>query len=186
MDEIQRRAFMKGAAIGTLAFTVGGAEVMLTPRQAHAQNIPLQTLTPDQGATLDAAGEALVPGAKAAGISNYVDHQISVPPEESLLQARILNVRPPFANLYRAALGAIDGASNKTKGKKFAELSPDELHDFIDAMRQNKIDGWQGPPGPFVYNVLRSDAVDVVYATMDGYAMLGVPYMPHIAPTKKW
>ena len=185
MNEIERRTFMQGAAL-TLAFSVGGAEVMLTPRQAHAQNIPLQTLTPDQGATLDAVGETLVPGAKAAGISNFVDHQITVPPEQSLLQARILSVRPPFANLYRAALGAIDGASSKIKGKKFAELTPDEQHDFIDAMRQNKIDGWQGPPGPFVYNVLRSDAVDVVYATMDGYAMLGVPYMPHIAPTQKW
>jgi len=185
MNEIERRTFMQGAAL-TLAFSVGGAEVMLTPRQAHAQNIPLQTLTPDQGATLDAVGEVLVPGAKAAGISNYVDHQITVPPEQSLLQARILSVRPPFANLYRAALGAIDGASSKTRGKKFAELTPDEQHDFIDAMRQNKIDGWQGPPAPFVYNVLRGDAVDVVYATMDGYAMLGVPYMPHIAPTQKW
>jgi gluconate 2-dehydrogenase subunit 3-like protein len=186
MNEIERRTFMKGAALGTFAFTVGGAEVMLTPRQAHAQNIPLQTLTPDQGATLDAVGETLVPGAKVAGISNYVDHQITVPAEESLLQARIMSVRPPFANLYRAALGAIDGASSKTKGKKFAELTPDEQHDFIDAMRQNKIEGWQGPPAPFVYNVLRGDAVDVVYATMDGYAMLGVPYMPHIAPAKKW
>jgi Gluconate 2-dehydrogenase subunit 3 len=186
MNEIERRTFMKGAALGTFAFTVGGAEVMLTPRQAHAQNIPLQTLTADQGATLDAVGETLVPGAKVAGISNYVDHQITVPAEESLLQARIMSVRPPFANLYRAALGAIDGASSKTKGKKFAELTPDEQHDFIDAMRQNKIEGWQGPPGPFVYNVLRGDAVDVVYATMDGYAMLGVPYMPHIAPTRKW
>ena len=52
MDDIQRRAFMKGAAFGALAFTVGGAEVMLTPRQAHAQNIPLKTLTADQAATL--------------------------------------------------------------------------------------------------------------------------------------
>jgi Gluconate 2-dehydrogenase subunit 3 len=186
MNEIERRTFMKGAALGTFAFTVGGVEVMLTPRQAHAQNIPLQTLTADQGAALDAVGETLVPGAKVAGISNYVDHQITVPAEESLLQARIMSVRPPFANLYRAALGAIDGASSKTKGKTFAELTPDEQHDFIDAMRQNKIEGWQGPPAPFVYNVLRGDAVDVVYATMDGYAMLGVPYMPHIAPTRKW
>jgi hypothetical protein len=39
MDDMQRRAFIKGAAIGTLAFTVGGVEVMLTPRQAQAQNI---------------------------------------------------------------------------------------------------------------------------------------------------
>jgi hypothetical protein len=186
MDGMERRAFMKGAALGTLVFTVGGAEVMLTPRQAYAQGIPLRTLNPDQAATLGAMGEALVPGAREAGIVNFVDQQISGPPEEALLQARILNVRPPYANLYRTALGAIDGASNKTKGKKFADLSPQEQHDFVDLMRQNKIDGWQGPPGPFVYTVLRSDAVDVVYATMDGYAALGVPYMPHIAPTKKW
>jgi len=186
MDDIQRRAFMKGAAIGTLAFTVGGVEVMLTPRQAHAQNVPLRTLTTDQAATLDAMGETLVPGAKAAGIANFVDQQISGPAEEALLQARILNVRPPFANFYRAALGAVDGASDKAKGRKFAQLTPDEQHEFVSLMRQNKIDGWQGPPGPFVFTVLRSDAVDVVYGTMAGYAALGVPYMPHIAPTKRW
>jgi len=53
-------------------------------------------------------------------------------------------------------------------------------------MRQNKIDGWQGPAGGLVYTVLRNDAVDVVYGTMEGYAALGIPYMPHIAPTKRW
>jgi hypothetical protein len=186
MNDIQRRAFMQGAGLGALAFTVGGVEVMLTPRQARADNMPLQALTAEQAATLDAVGETLVPGAKDAGITNFADQQISIPPEEALLQARILNVRPPFANFYRAALGAIDGASDKTKGRKFAELSAAEQHDFVGLMRVNKIDGWQGPPGPFVFTVLRSDAVDVVYATMDGYAMLGVPYMPHIAPTKRW
>ena len=159
---------------------------MLTPRQAHAENVPLRTLNADQAATLDAMGEALVPGAKAAGITNFVDQQISGPPEEALLQARILNVRPPYANFYRAALGAIDGASDKTNGRKFAQLTADEQRDFINLMRQNKLDGWQGPPGPFVYGILRSDAVDVTYATMEGYAALGVPYMPHIAPTKRW
>jgi hypothetical protein len=186
MTAIERRAFMQGAALGTLAFTVGGVEVMLTPRQARAEGVPLRTLTADQAATLDAVGETLVPGAKEAGITNFVDQQISIPPEQALLQARILNVRPPFANFYRAALTAIDGASNKTKGKKFAELTLAEQHDFVGLMRVNKIDGWQGPPGPFVFNVLRSDAVDVVYNTMEGYAALGVPYMPHIAPTQKW
>jgi hypothetical protein len=76
MNDIERRAFMKGAAVGTLAFTVGGVEVMLTPRQAHAQNVPLRTLTADQATTLDAVGEALAPGAKQAGITNFVDQQI--------------------------------------------------------------------------------------------------------------
>jgi hypothetical protein len=186
MTAIERRAFMQGAGLGALAFTIGGAEVMLTPRQARAEGVPLRTLTTDQAAALDAVGETLVPGAKEAGITNFVDQQISIPPEQALLQARILNVRPPFANFYRAALAAIDGASTKTKGKKFAELTPAEQHDFVGLMRVGKIDGWQGPPGPFVFNVLRNDAVDVVYSTMEGYAALGIPYMPHIAPTQKW
>jgi len=178
---------MKGAALGALAFSVGGTELLLSPREAHAQNIPFRTLTSPQAETLEAVGEALVPGAKAAGVANFVDQQLSVPPEQALLEARILNVRPPYANFYRAALGAIDRASHaKNNDRGFAQLSMSERNDFIDLMRQNKIEGWQGPPGPFVYLVLRSDAVDVVYGTVEGYAALGIPYMPHIAPTKRW
>jgi gluconate 2-dehydrogenase subunit 3-like protein len=187
MHEVQRRAFMKGAAMGALAFTVGGAEVLLTPRAARAQGVVLRTLTAAQAATLDAMGETLVPGARQAGISHFVDQQISIPPEEALLAARILNVRPPYANFYRAALGAVDRASQAlNNGRPFAELSETEQRNLVDSMRQNKVEGWQGPPGPFVYLVLRSDAVDVVYGTMEGYASLGIPYMPHIAPTKRW
>jgi hypothetical protein len=187
MSEIERRALVKGAALSALAFSVGGTQILLSPRAAHAQNIPFRTLTPPQVETLDAVGETLVPGAQTAGISHFVDQQLSVPPEQALLEARILNVRPPYANFYRAALGAIDGASRaKNSDRGFAQLSMSERNDFIDLMRQNKIEGWQGPPGPFVYLVLRSDAVDVVYGTMDGYAALGIPYMPHIAPSKRW
>ncbi len=145
MTGIERRAFVQGAGLGALAFTVGGVEVMLTPRQAHAEGVPLRTLNADQAATLDALGETLVPGAKAAGITQFIDQQISIPPEQALLQARILNVRPPFANFYRAALGAVDAASNKTKGKKFAALTPQEQHDFValDARQQDR--GLAGP-----------------------------------------
>ena len=51
MDEIQPRAFMRGA----LAFTIGDADVMLTPRQARAQHVPMRTLSADQGATLESS-----------------------------------------------------------------------------------------------------------------------------------
>ena len=184
---IERRNFMKGAAIGALAFTVGGAEVLLTAREARAQGVPLRTLTAGEGATLEALGETLVPGARQAGISHFVDQQISIPAEEALLEARILNVRPPYANFYRAALGATDRASQALNGgRAFAQLDAAEQRGFVDAMRQNKVSGWQGPGSPFVYLVLRSDAVDVVYGTMEGYAGLGIPYQPHIAPTKRW
>jgi hypothetical protein len=53
-------------------------------------------------------------------------------------------------------------------------------------MRQNKIEGWTGRPAAIAYAVFRADAVDVVYGTMEGYEALGIPYMPHIPPEKRW
>jgi hypothetical protein len=187
MTTIERRAFVKGAALGALAFTVGGATVMLTPGEARSHGIPFRLLKASEAETIEALGETLVPGARAAGVAHFVDHQLSVPAEEALLEARILNVRPPFANFYRAAIGAIDRASRaRHEGRRFAQLTTVEQHEFVNLMRQNKIDGWQGPPGGFIYFVMRHDAVDVVYGTMEGYESLGIPYMPHIAPEKRW
>ena len=94
--------------------------------------------------------------------------------------------RPTMCNPPGAGIGAIEGASQAKFSKAFTALSASEQHDFIDLMRQNKLDGWKGPGSPFVYFLLRTDAVDVVYGTMEGYAHLGVPYQPHIAPTQSW
>ena len=74
----------------------------------------------------------------------------------------------------------------RNNGLGFAQLSQENQRSFVDAMRQNKLTDWQGPAGSFVYLLLRSDAVDVVYGTMEGYESLGVPYKPHIAPEKRW
>ncbi|HSV26000.1 MAG TPA: gluconate 2-dehydrogenase subunit 3 family protein [Xanthobacteraceae bacterium] len=186
MDAMERRVFLKGAGTGMLAFTVGGANMLMTPEQARAQGVPFRLLKAREAETIEALGETLVPGAQRAGIAHFVDQQVSVPPGEALLEARQLNVKPPFVNFYRAAIGAIDKAAEARSGRRFAVLATTEQRDFVDAMRQNKIDGWQGPAGSFVYLILRSDAVDVVYGTIEGYESLGVPYMPHIAPEKRW
>ena len=186
MDHINRREFMRGTALGALAFTVGGAQVLLTAREARAQGVPFRLLKASEAETIEALGETLVPGARAAGISHFIDHQVSVPPEEALLEARILNVKPPYVNFYRAAIGAIDRASQARSGRRFAQLDTMEQREFVGLMRQNKLDGWQGPAGSFVYLVTRSDAVDVVFGTMEGYEALGIPYMAHIAPDRRW
>ena len=186
MDAIERRVFLKGAGMGLLAFTVGDAIVMMTPGQARAQGVPFRLLKASEAEALEALGETLVPGARQAGIAHFIDQQVAVPPGEALLEARQLNVRPPFINFYRAAISAVDKAAQTRGGRRFAALAAADQHDLVDAMRQNKIDGWQGPAGGFVYLVLRSDAVDVVYGTMEGYERLGVPYMPHIAPDRRW
>jgi len=186
MDAMERRVFLKGAGLGVFAFTVGGASVLMTPGEARAKGVPFRLLNAKEAETIEALGETLVPGARDAGVAHFIDQQVAVPPGEALLEARQLNVRPPFVNFYRAAIGAVDKASMARSGKRFAELSSGDQHDFVDLMRQNKIEGWQGPAGGFVYFVLRSDAVDVVYGTMEGYESLGVPYMPHIAPDRRW
>jgi hypothetical protein len=186
MDALERRVFLKGASMGLLAFTVGGAEILMSPGEARARAVPFRLLSGEEAETLEALGETLLPGAREAGVAHFIDQQVSVTPEEALLEARIVNVRPPFINFYRAAIGGIDKASTARSGKRFAALAAAEQHDFIDQFRQNKIEGWQGPPAGLVYFVLRSDAVDVVYGTMEGYESLGVPYMPHIPPDKRW
>src|SRR5882724_1257204 len=161
---MKRRQFV----VGSLAFTVGGATALLSAREARAQGVPYRLLKADEAETIEALGETLVPGARAAGMAHFIDHQVSVPPEEALLEARILNVRPPYLNFYRAAIGAVDRASKAQAGLRFADLQNHDQRELVGLMRQNKLEGWQGPPGGFVYLVLRSDAVDVVYGTEEG------------------
>ena len=186
MTSIDRRGFVKGATLGSLAFTVGGVQVMMAAGEARARGVPFRLLDAHQGETLEALGETLVPQAREAGIAHFIDQQLSVPPHESLLQARIFNFRPPFADFYRTTITAVDGGSGKMFGLDFAKLQAAEQRQVVDLMRQNKFEGWTGPPGAMIYTVLRADAVDVVYGTMEGYEMLGIPYMPHIPPDKRW
>jgi hypothetical protein len=186
MTNMGRRGFVKGATLGALAFTVGGVEAIMAPGEARARNVPFRLLDAHQGETLEALGETLVPQAREAGIAHYIDQQLSVPPHQALLQARIFNVRPPFADFYRTAIVSIDEGSRRIFGRNLAQLSAADQREFVGRMRQDKIEGWTGRPGAAVYAVLRADAVDVVYGTMEGYEALGIPYMAHIPPEKRW
>jgi hypothetical protein len=186
MANVGRRGFVQGATLGALVFSVGGAEIMMAAGEARARGVPFRLLDAHQGETLEALGETLVPQAREAGIAHFIDQQLSVPPHESLLQARIFNFRPPFAEFYRTAITSVDEASRKLFGRNFAELPAADQRQLVDLMRQNKIEGWAGRPAATVYAVLRADAVDVVYGTMEGHEALGIPYMAHIPPEKRW
>ncbi len=186
MEEIARRDFVTGAALGALVFTVAGAQVLLTARQARAQGVPFRVLEPEEVRALEAVGETLAIGARQDGIAHFVDQQLTVPPPHALLSLRVTEVRPPYVDFYRTALGGIDHASRALHQRGFAELDPGEQHDFVDRLRQGKLEGWQGPAQSFVYGTLRNDAVDVVYGTVEGFARLGIPYMPHILPQRSW
>jgi hypothetical protein len=183
---MRRRAFVQGAAATTFLFTVAGVERSLTPAQAHAEGAALRKLTSEQADALGAFVDALVPGAREAGIAEFIDVQCSGPPHQALLALRIANSQPPFVDFYLEALAEIDRQCGARNGKAFAALSGAEQRDFINLLRQAKLQDWKGPPQPLVYSIMREDGVDVVYGTVEGFEKLGVPYMAHVLPTARW
>jgi hypothetical protein len=182
----QRRSVLKGGSLLALAYSLDGLPALLTPRAAHAQGVALQVLTAAERAALEAVGEVLVPGARAAGLAEYVDQQLAADFGDCLLAARVLDVAPPLAAFYHAALASIDGAARHVYGQAFAALSEADRTALVKTMARHDPDGWHGAPAPFVFYLLRSDAIDVYYGTVEAYERLGVPYMPHIVPQKAW
>lgn len=189
MVDTERRMMLKAAAagggvagLGLIAWQVAGRTEWLSPRDAKARGAPLKALTPEEAATLEAFGEVLLPGARAAGIAAFVDHHLSVEPANALLTLRYLDVPPPYAPFYKDGLSALDSFA----GGRFADLAPDKAAALVKSIAFAVPAGWRGPPSPLLYFAVRADAVDVVYGTEEGFAKLDVPYMAHVAPPSKW
>lgn len=181
-----RRSFLRNTGIGLLTFYVGGCEVEMTPREAREKQVAFGALSDDEAKTIDALGDLLLPGAASAGLAHFIDHQLGTAPEQQLLMIKYLGVSPPFAPFYQGGLAAVNALSQTQKGKAYFELTQDEQSELLGQFAQANPDGWEGPPGPFFYFVLRMDAVDVVYGTKDGIESLGIPYMAHIEPPSRW
>lgn len=123
----------------------------------------LRFFSQSEAARLDGLGNELVPGARAAGLSRFIDRYVTVAPANSLLMVRYLDVAPPYGDFYREGLRRVESYADAGEAvRKLAEADP--LFHFV----------------------LRSDAIDVTYGTMSGFAELGVPYLPHIAPRVPW
>lgn len=179
-----RRDFLRRA--GCLLYVVGGAGLWLTPAEARARGASYRRLDPEQVRTLEALGDILAPGAAAAGIAHFVDSQLAVPPNDCLLIARSFNIEPPYEPFYAGALAALDQLSVRRRQRRFSELGEAEAVGLVQELIERDPDGWTGPPAPLAYVVIRSDAVDVVYGTVDGFRRLKVPYMPHLLPPRAW
>ncbi len=181
-----RREFLQRSGL-MLGFTLGAQSVLLTPAQAAAEKIPLSTLTDAEAETLAAIAEALVPGARDAGIVHFVDHQLSAPPEEALLMVKYLGVPPAgLSGFYRGALAGADAAARARFSKLWPALNAEQAAEMMALLNGPDPEGWTGPPAGFFSFALRADACDVVYGTEVGFEKLGVPYMAHIAPPSEW
>lgn len=181
-----RRSFLRTAAGGLFLFQIAGVATLASCRDAKERGADFAVLTKDDVRRLEAFAEALVPGAKAAGIAHFVDANLARPPAESLLTARYLDVLPPHDVFYRDGLAALDGVTGAQFGKPFASLDAGQMSAVISPLLGGKVDGWKGPPPPLFYLAVRSDAVDLVYGTEAAFARMKVPYAAHIAPPGQW
>lgn len=181
-----RRTFIRNSGIGLLSFTIAGCERKLTPEDARQQQIPFQVLQPDEVRSLEAFGEVLVPGSAEAGLAHFIDHQLNAAPQEQLLMIKYLGVSPPFAAFYSGGLAALDATASALQGLPFAALDDKQQTQLIARISESNPDGWNGPPAPFFYFVIRNDAIDVMYGTQSGIESLGIPYMAHIEPPSRW
>jgi len=184
-DQITRRRFCKSAS-RVFAFTLAGSVVKLTPAQARARNADLHVLSSAQAATLESLADAIVPGAREAGTSNFIDSQLTADPSDSLLMIRYLGVSAPFTDFYLNGLENAQRLAKTNFSTEITKLKSNELERLIDQISSDSDSEWNGPPSSFFYFVLRSDAVDMVYGTEAGFDTLGIPKMLHIKASQWW
>jgi hypothetical protein len=179
--------------MGVTMLSLTGSTLLLSPAEAYANKAPFKILTADEVAILEAFADELLSGASEAGVAHYVDEQLSRDdPHDNLLMARYFQIEPPQSGFYKAGLATLNGYCIQQFDKNFAELEQDTRKQLVASMfkfdEHGPVDpdGWIGPPAAIFYLCVRSDAVDVVYGTMEGFANLNVPYMAHIKPPTKW
>lgn len=183
---VTRRQLLERGAAGGLAaaMAVSFNGRLLSPTQAKAEGIPLTVLSSEEGALLETVGEMLLPGARDAGIANFVDAQLAKP--DPLLMAKYFDWSGPLKDFYTQGLAALDKASQTANGASFATSTPAQQTALMGTFLGGKVAGWDGPPAPLFYLFVRGDAVDVVYGTVEGFQRLNIPYMPHILPEERW
>ena len=182
---LSRRNFIRQTGLA-LTFTVAGRTLLLTPREAYAREMPFSVLDQAEVEALEAICDHLLPGARENGVAHFVDSQLTLDSNDSLLFIKCFNVQPPYRDFYRSALAEISRASETIYGKGITGLDQADAATLIEVLRDGTVSGWNGPPPPLVYHALRNDAVDVVYGTMEGFADLGIPYLAHIEPPRTW
>jgi hypothetical protein len=179
-SKMTRRELLANVGMSLIGFTISSAFGDITPAEAREKGVPLHNLSASEGRLLEAFGDVLLPGAAEAGIAHYVDDQLGR--SEPLLFLKYMDYVGSYVDFYKQGLSSLEQLSRGRQNRSFLELTPDQSWILVREISQKNLEGWSGPPAPLFYFVVRNDAVDVYYGTPEGFAKLGVPYMPMLEP----
>lgn len=184
-----RRQFLEDSALGglgVLSLGFSACSRQSNQSQRDEQKHEFKVLGAEEVDTLNAFGEILVPGSAGRGLSQYIDHQLAAPVQDSMLMIRYLGVSAPHVDFYKSGIEALNNAARAQYSNSFSALGIDDAEELVAQIVGNKVDVWIGPPAAFFMFVLRADATDVYYGTVEGFAGLGIPYRAHIQPPSRW
>jgi gluconate 2-dehydrogenase gamma chain len=165
-----RRAFLIGATVGA-AGAVASATIVTeaeaqTKTSARAVDHAMMHgsggghgafLNNDDLATVAAFTERLMPdapgepGAKEAGVSNYIDLALS-------------GAYADLQDFYRRGLIALDAYCNATFKESFVYLKPAQQDETITAMETGKATGFSWPSAQAFFNTLRTHTMEGMFA----------------------
>jgi gluconate 2-dehydrogenase gamma chain len=156
-----RRDFLKGAVAGAGAVATAG----VAP-QAAAQNAPMQMdhgaglgafFNPEESATISAFTERLMPGApgkpgaREAGVLNYIDLALA-------------GAYADMQEFYRHGLAQLDAYSRKTHSAAFARVPESQQDEIIAALESGKADGFTWPTAREFFNTLRTHTMEGMFS----------------------
>ena len=135
---LSRRNFIRQSGLA-LTFTVAGRTLLLTPREAYARNVPFSVLNQEEVGALEALCEHLLPGARENGVAHFVDSQLSLDPNDSLLFIKCFNIEPPYSDFYRSALAELNRYSEMAYGNGITGLSRTDAVTLIESLRDGNV-----------------------------------------------
>ena len=182
---LARRSVLIGSGGLIITALIGGCEKQVTPEQAAKLSAQIKSFSKHESATFTKFSDIIVPGSTAAGTVHFVDYQLRQDPNDCLLMLKYFQITPPYVGFYKAGLKALDGFSRANFGKSFVTLTSTQHTQIVKKIIAGPTN-WSGPPAFLFYMFVRSDAVDLVYGTPEGFEKLSVPYMAHIDPPKGW
>jgi gluconate 2-dehydrogenase gamma chain len=165
-----RRAFLIGAAVGAGAaaglvpdalaqtheqHTVGAASA--TPAHAHTGAGLGAFFNTEDAQTITAFTERLMPGApgkpgaRDAGVLNYIDLALS-------------GAYADQQDFYRRGLASLETWCRATYREPFRRLTPTQQDEVITALEAGKATGFAWPTGPAFFNTVRTHTMEGMFA----------------------